>query len=136
MIPKPIPIELDRPRKLFLDLNAMAAYEEVSGRSIWDIQDDIQRMDIKTIRALLWAGLKRDDPELTLEQAGELVTFADLRSLVPKLGEMFSSAMGSEDVPADPEKNVSPPTGSPCGQSGDTTSASAIESSGASPSEN
>lgn len=65
---KNIPIDLDKPRSLRLDLNAMEQFEEVSGKSIAEISGRI-----KDIKILLWAMLLHEDPELTLEQVGAMV---------------------------------------------------------------
>jgi hypothetical protein len=88
--PPMVAIMLDRPRFLVFNLNALIALEEVTGQnmldpSAWDklfgtMRDEETqkvvgfRFSAKNVRALLYGGLLKDDPTMTLEKAGELVT--------------------------------------------------------------
>lgn len=85
-------IELDRSRRIRFDLNAAAEAEEWlgkkflelfiwNGRPVFDAADSqeeklekmLRHYGAREIRALLWAGLRHEDPSLTLRQVGELV---------------------------------------------------------------
>lgn len=64
-------ILLDRERHLRYDCNAMADLETIYNLSIHQILS-IDAGIIFT-RAALWAGLKHEDPKLSLKQTGELI---------------------------------------------------------------
>jgi len=70
-MPKHVSVELDKPRKLRFDINALSDAEEALGVGIGAILQ--QNLGIRTIRALLWAGLKWQDHGLTLQRAGTLL---------------------------------------------------------------
>lgn len=85
-----VPIELDKPRNLLLNLNAMAAFEEATGKNMLKAMGNLSASDF---RALLWACLKQEDKELTLEQAGELIDIGNMEYLVNKLSEAWAVAV-------------------------------------------
>lgn len=87
---KPVPIKLDRVRHLRYDLNALVLLEEQFG-SVEAALDAAQGRSVRAVRAFLYAGLAHEDPDLTLEQAGSLVGFADL----PAVTEAILRALGA-----------------------------------------
>lgn len=56
---------LDKPRTLVMDLNALSEAGKVTGRNYFDMKD--KQLGPEDVRALLWAGLKHEDPNLKLE---------------------------------------------------------------------
>ena len=68
---KYINIELDKPRRLRFDINAIADAEEELGTGIGKALQ--MRAGIREIRALLWAGLKWEERGLTLSRAGSIL---------------------------------------------------------------
>lgn len=68
---QPVPITLDKPRSLVLDFNARCRIEEAINVDM--IADEI-RFDMRTTRAMLWSALLHEDPKLTLEQVGRMIT--------------------------------------------------------------
>jgi hypothetical protein len=96
-----VPIQLDIPRTLKLDFNACADFQEAAGISIDTFFFRIQQISKKYhlekdsvippeaaieytnalgmnhLRLILWVGLRHDDPNLTVKDAGELVNFAE-----------------------------------------------------------
>jgi hypothetical protein len=113
-------IELDRPRKFRLDFNAIVEAEDILGE-----QFDLTKItdSARKIRAVLYAGLKRDDSELTLDKAGELVGLHN-QSKVIKL--LIAAATGKtlEEVDAEP-KNAESPEGKVNGKVGRSKTVSA-----------
>lgn len=73
---KPVEIELDKKRHLLLDFNAYCDIEEEYGDFQY-IFEKMQGMSPIAIRALLWAGLKHEDEELTLKEVGRMIGLAD-----------------------------------------------------------
>lgn len=65
-------IKLDRERTICFDFNALALFEEATGRNLME-SGGWEKFSAKDIRALLWAGLRRDDSALTIEQVGALM---------------------------------------------------------------
>lgn len=68
---KYINIELDKPRRLRFDINALADAEEELGTGIGKALQ--MRAGIREIRALLWAGLKWEERGLTLSRTGMIL---------------------------------------------------------------
>jgi len=67
-------IELDRMRTLRFDINAMADFEDVYGKSLMDVLAT-GMISFSALRSLLWAGLKHEDPQLARQgpqAAGEI----------------------------------------------------------------
>ena len=78
-------------RELIFDLNAMATYEEVTGKNILKL--DMNKLGARDIRALLFACLQSGDRNLTIEQVGAWITPSSMRDIVGQLGNAFSAAM-------------------------------------------
>lgn len=99
---RPVSIELDRERKLSYSLNAMCALDEL-GIQVATTKDLARP---KVLRAVLWAGLLDDDPSLTLEQAGKLISVGDLPRLARAIEQAFAGAQ--PDAAQAPEKKQGP----------------------------
>lgn len=98
-------INLDRPRKLRFDTNALAELEDALGQPVTAF--DQGNVGIKTLRAMIWAGLLHELPDLTVREAGKLMDDGDLQEISSKLTEALELAFGSNN-----EKNkVSGPIG-------------------------
>lgn len=92
-------IELDRPRNIRLNTNALVKAEELLGRSISEFE---KNFGIKEIRAMLWVGLQHEDKTLTLETVGELIDEAGLEYVIDKVGEAIRISMGITVEELDP----------------------------------
>ena len=92
-----VEIDLDRKRKLIFDFNAICKLEEVTGRNalsgeMWS------SMKAQDVRALLWGALLKDDPDLTVDQVGSLITFKNLPVITAAIEKAFANAaMTDED---------------------------------------
>ena len=62
----------DRARKLRFDVNALCDLEATLGQSVGAAFTD-GKAGISTLRALLWAGLKWEEPSLTEKKVGEFL---------------------------------------------------------------
>jgi len=71
-VPSGVEIILDRPRRLKYGFNAMCEFEGKMGKGIAEALNE-KNIGFQSARALLWAGLIWESPELTLEQAGDLI---------------------------------------------------------------
>lgn len=103
-----IVVMLDRERKLTLDLNAMIAYEEATGKSFLKGEVSLENLGLKELRTLLWAMLLSDDPTLTELQLGSMINAGNMRQLAASLAESVKLS-----VPEPQEKTESPLPASP-----------------------
>ena len=91
-----VPIMLDKKRHLKLDLNAMAAFQDVTGINLFQ-GFDAEKMGPKELRALLWSCLIHEDKELTLEAVGSWITTDNIAELADIIGEAFTAAMPEKE---------------------------------------
>lgn len=90
---KAIPVVLgEKQYRLRYDLNAFAVLEDYYP-TVEECLNALAKGSIKALRAVLFAGLVHEDPELTPEKVGELITLADLPSLGEQLTQALISAM-------------------------------------------
>lgn len=89
---RPIPIELDRPRHLLLDFNALALIEEKTGKNTLD-GATWSNMTASTMRVFLWACLLHEDPSLTLEQVGKMLTPASIPAVTEAIQKVMAVSM-------------------------------------------
>lgn len=85
-------IELDRPRNLRLDTNALVKLEEILGRPISALDDNVGMTEM---RAILYAGLIHEDKSLTLETVGDLMD-GKWEYVSQKTEESIRIAMGNK----------------------------------------
>jgi len=104
-----VQIELDKPRNLRFDFAAFMAFEKETGKNILqeNVWGNITATDLVT---LLWAALKHEDKDLTLEQVGSMIHLGNIKEITQKLQEAFEKAI--PDVGGKEEgKNRNRPTG-------------------------
>ena len=90
--PKRVKLVLDKQRTLVYDLNAFAELEEAFG-SIEEAMKALETGKIKSLIAILWAGLVHEDEELTIKQVGSLIGLTDLQEVANALTEAITSAL-------------------------------------------
>ena len=89
-----VSIELDKSRKLKYTTNALAELEDVLDAPLTQLGENMA--GIKTIRALVWAGLLHESPDLTINQAGDLLDYANLNDVSEKVKEALELAFGEK----------------------------------------
>lgn len=92
---KKVFVQLDKKRQLHLDFNAMVAFEDETGTSLFEMKDT-DSMSAKTIRALLWACLLHEDESLDIKDVGKFVTLSNIQEISEKLGEAMAIAYGQK----------------------------------------
>lgn len=100
-------IELDRPRRLRYDINALAELEDALGGSLFEAFQQQRQMGVKFLRLLIWGGLRWEDRALTLVQAGDLLqlylengkSLEDLIQVITKALELSGLTGSSADSP-------------------------------------
>lgn len=66
--PPSIWLNLDRPRQVTLDFNALTTFEDLTGRSL--ASGEFHNLTVADVRAFFYACLVQEDPSLTLDQVG------------------------------------------------------------------
>ena len=102
-----VEITLDRPRRLLFDFNAKVAFEEATGASTFDPKTF--NLSSKVIRALLWAGLLHENPMLTLQEAGAMITRQNEREVSKKVFEAWRLSLPELKEEAGTEAAANPP---------------------------
>jgi hypothetical protein len=107
-IVKPVPIELDRPRSLVMDFEAMARFEDATGVSAWSRE---AWNGTRYLPALVWAGLLHEDPDLTLEEVKswrDIFHLANIGYLSERLGELWGATMPEAEPAAEEQGHADP----------------------------
>lgn len=113
-----IPLTLDRPRTLLIDLRAMARAEQAIAKFWGEKRVSLIKifqqgdLGIAELTHLLWAGLLHDEPALTYDGALALLTKIDLQELTMHVTNAVKEQMGIEDPPA-PGEGQDPPQPGP-----------------------
>ena len=101
-------IKLDKPRKLRLSMETTVEYEEITGTSILDFDDE---MSMKIALKLLWIILKQEDKALTFKASCELVdnsTYGAIE-MMQKVSEAVGIAFSGKKKAAAKAKNAKAP---------------------------
>lgn len=92
-----IMIELDRPRRLKYDMNALCEIEDRLGITIAELSTI--KVGMKQTRTIIWAGLVHEDGELTEQQVGSFITMENMVEVQEKmanaLAKNYQKANGS-----------------------------------------
>lgn len=86
---EPIKIKLDRERSLRYDLNALCLLDEHGGL------DELRLSSPSGMRLMLYAGLRHEDPDLTLERVGAMVDMGRLEEIADAVGRALDRDMPS-----------------------------------------
>lgn len=112
-----IQITLDKPRTVKFDFNANVKLETETGINTL-LENPLHRDHFNSamLRAMLWAGLLREDKTLTIEQVGEMITTANstdaMRAVFGAWTETLPEADGEKAVkPSDPPSPARPSVG-------------------------
>jgi hypothetical protein len=96
-----MPVEVDKERVLRLDFNVLCEAERASGINF--LMDPNQSLSAMGLRAICWASWKRDDPSLSIEDVGLILTTHHL-TVIEALTQAWLAALpdaeegeGSED---------------------------------------
>lgn len=95
-------ITLDRERYMRLDLNAMSEFEDLTGKSLFSIGNDLQ--SAKSIRALLYCALKSGGEDITLDQVGDLITMENFAEVSKSMNKLMNKSYGESEDTADGKK--------------------------------
>ena len=103
-----VPIVLDRPRSLLFTLTSLVRLEEALVRNVLDPDFwNNLKMTSTEVRALVWSALLHEDPELTLEAAGNLVPMHRMGDVVEALGRAYVISNADAEAPSPAEGDQS-----------------------------
>lgn len=105
--------------------DALVQLEDQLDRGIVAITSEVQlwtkepeRIRLKWIRALLWAGLRKHHPNMSIEDAGELIEQSDATTVLNAVGDAMQKAFGSSvETKSDRPTNGASSTGTGTGSS-------------------
>lgn len=91
-----VPITIEgKTRHLRYDLNALATIEErLNLGGIGEVQGLLQQINVRSLRALIWAGLLYESPDLEEKEVGGWDI--DLGNATRIIGEALSLAFGAQ----------------------------------------
>lgn len=81
-------IVLDKERELKFDLNALELVEEMTGVTLDKATENVS---MKTLKVLLYSGLVHQDPDLTVDYVGSLVTMENIKEVSEALTNCFKN---------------------------------------------
>lgn len=101
-----VEVELDKVRHLRFDFNAAARFELVTGKNLLrgNVLTNLSATDLV---ALLWACLKHEDAELTVEDVGAMVHFGNIDTVADAITQVYTRNSPS---PKDGEERPTTPT--------------------------
>lgn len=85
-------VDLDRERRLRYDFNALRLIESETGKNMLD-QSSWASMNATEVVVLIWAGLKWEAKELTLDDVGAMLHPGNLEGLMAKIEKAWSTSM-------------------------------------------
>lgn len=86
-----VEITLDKKRNLRYTINSLCAVEEKAGIGFESL---ILTGQLSALRLLLWAGLRHEDEDLSVEDAGDLIdAYLDNDNSIEELGEYIEEAL-------------------------------------------
>jgi len=106
----------DRERRLRFDVNALCDIEDALGESVGTAFTD-GKAGIKTLRTLLWAGLKWEDRTLTPQKVGDLLNaYLENGGTIDVVGDTVGRALATSGLigkEKDDTEEKGTPTGNP-----------------------
>ncbi len=97
-------------RRLRLNMNSIAAFEDRTGSTISEMRDSLGRIRVSALRTLLWSLLITDDPEMTEEQVGAMVDFENLPEVSNAISEALRKAGSQPTGDSPPLPSTQPAT--------------------------
>jgi len=92
-----VSIDVDGKRYIFrLTVNAICEIETETGKPFEAAARELQSGQMRTVRLFVWAALRHQHPDLTLEQAGDIMTSAGLQDVLAPLVEAIHLAFPSQ----------------------------------------
>lgn len=95
---KKVYIELDKKREIRFDLNALAEFEETSGKDFFSALEALsQKKSLFALKIFLYSALKSEDDALTLKQVGSLIKIKQLKEVKSKVIEAINASLTDQE---------------------------------------
>lgn len=91
-MPKPIPLQLDKDRNLYITLGAMWEFEQTTGKSM----EDMDEGSINDILQFLACAMKKDDPDVKIEDFMHYIHDGNMNEIFEKIGQVMEEVNGVE----------------------------------------
>lgn len=94
----------DATYKLCFSVNAICALEGLLDKSVNEIIESLQdkkKVRLQTVRALVWAALSGNHPEITLKEAGSIAQIAGTAAAMEKVTEAIALAFPAPEAKSD-----------------------------------
>lgn len=88
---------------LRFDMNALVELEDATGMPVPKLAlsfGDPEQMSYKLLRSMFWAGLLHHHPDVTVEEAGRIMSEIDLLEVIEKISEAFAAAFNVDEKKA------------------------------------
>jgi hypothetical protein len=86
-------------RRFLFTLDALCYIEATTGRTVMTDSQAWANLSIKDLRHFLYAGLRTDDPTMTLNKAGQLLGIENMAPLFAKMMESWNACMSGNPIP-------------------------------------
>lgn len=96
-------INVDRPRVIQYTFNAIAALEDQLGKKMHELADVFANPGAKDMISILWAGLLEHDENISIKEAGHILTKAMQQG---KLDQVFETMMKAFEKAFPNQKNA------------------------------
>jgi len=88
---KGIKVKLDKKRHLLVTSQAVAKYQEVTGREL-AAQSTLSNLSLRDVVVITWALLLHEDPRLTIDQVGDMIKpQTNMKELMYKIAEAWDA---------------------------------------------
>lgn len=88
---------------LVFDFNAIAQVEDLTGKSLLTVFSE-GSLNASKIRALLYAALLSEHPDMTLEAAGKLVTLKNMNDIIEKIMAAWQASQAEAEDQESPNE--------------------------------
>jgi hypothetical protein len=88
--------------------NALAKAEELTGMNLLRCFD-LSNVNARSLRALIFAAMLKHQPEITLEEVGDLLGIADSQAAFDALLKSWAESMPKPEKPEEGEENPPQP---------------------------
>jgi len=88
-------INLDKPRKYILNLNAMVNFEKVTGERLMEIGKN-DTMSMTQMRALIWCGLNENE-KIDIRELGKMVDLSNIEEITSQVMKAYDISTPDAD---------------------------------------
>lgn len=86
-------------RRFLFTLDALCYIESTTGRTVMTDAAAWANLSVKDLRHFLYAGLRTDDPTMTVKKAGALLALENMAPLFAKMMESWNACMTGNPIP-------------------------------------